>query len=190
MKEVHTLATPTIDPILAGRIWKRYEIRSNVEKFQPFVKVHRNDKNEVTSIFLGFGDLNLIGDLGEHLKLRKLQIKMLGGGTAPFIDFPSELIKNQDGTPRLDSQGRPQYPPFYLSKTPETRAVLTELVFRDTAVKVALEEAIRMVASFDALVTGPTGTGETPFGGTADEGEDGTDHGPNPFDEAAAGVGA
>ena len=126
---------------LCRKLWNRYCQHTLIEPDEPGgprkwrpQAVEKQDSASGKASFLGYFDLTVGDDLGFLLKLRSMEAKVIKGRFA--IDFPSEK------STQTDEQGKPKYFPRYLTKTAESRDVLTKLVFRDPRIKAAAEDAI------------------------------------------------
>lgn len=124
-----------LNKALCKAIWERYRT-SEIEAdcFRPR-EVAKQDSESGKASFLGYGDFTLRDDLGFTLKLRSLEAKVIKG--VIYLDFPSEKSNKID-----PETGKPIYYPRMLTKTAESRDVLTKLFFRDAGVKAQAEAAI------------------------------------------------
>jgi len=120
---------------LCKALWERYRT-SEIEEgcFRPR-PVADQDSASGKASFLGYGDFTIKDDLGFSFKVRSLEAKVIKGQI--YLDFPSEKSNKID-----PETGKPIYYPRMLTKTAESRDVLTKLFFRDAAIKAQAEAAI------------------------------------------------
>ena len=128
---------------LCRELWERYrtsEIEPDHEVNGVTVRCWRpqavsdQDSESGKASFLGYGDFTLRDDLGFAFKVRSLEAKILKGRI--YLDFPSEK------SPKKDAEGKPIYFPRMLTKTFESRDIMTKLFFRDPRVKAQADAAI------------------------------------------------
>jgi hypothetical protein len=134
-----------LDKVLCSKLWERWR-KSLVEPDQRDESgklrkrwrprpVEEQDFESGKGSFLGFVDLTMIDDLGFSFKWRSLEAKILGG--IVYVDFPSEK------SDRIDPKtGKPFYYPRFFTKTPESRDLVTNLVFRHAPIAAQAEAAI------------------------------------------------
>lgn len=154
---------------LCKQLWERYRT-SEIEEdcFWPRA-VAEQDAPSGKVAFLGYLDFTLRDDLGFTFKVRSLEAKVIKGQI--YLDFPWEKSN------KIDSEtGKPIYFPRMLTKTAESRDVLTKLVFRDARVKAQAEAAI---ARWNARQNGAQAAGADEPTGHVDEPETVSDD--NPF---------
>ncbi len=117
-----------LNTALCKQLWERYrtsEIEENCFRAQP---VSEQDSKSGKASFLGYFDFTLRDDLGFTFKVRSLEAKVIKGQI--YLDFPSEKSNKID-----PETGKPIYFPRMLTKTAESRDVMTKLVFRDERIK-------------------------------------------------------
>ena len=123
-----------LNKVLCKALWERYRLSEIEEHCFRARAVAEQDSESGKAAFLGYGDFTLIDDLGFKLKLRSLEAKVIKGQI--YLDFPSEKSNKID-----PETGKPIYYPRMLTKTAESRDVLTRLFFRDERVKAQAEAA-------------------------------------------------
>lgn len=124
-----------LNKVLCKALWERYrtsEIEENCFRPRP---VAEQDSESGKAAFLGYGDFTLRDDLGFAFKMRSLEAKVIKGQI--YLDFPSEKSNKID-----PETGKPIYYPRMLTKTAESRDILTKLFFRDERVKAQADAAI------------------------------------------------
>ncbi len=108
-----------------AKIWSDYAPHTTIDSFNGSIALHEK------STFLGYADVTLgIKTASGHTsqwKLRGLEVKLLGG--KPHLDMPQE--KGSNGK---------WYPKFF-PKSAADRVVITALVFSDSRVIAAIEQA-------------------------------------------------
>jgi len=124
-----------LNTTLCKALWERYrtsEIEADCFRVRA---VGEQDSESGKAAFLGYGDFTLRDDLGFVMKLRSLEAKVIKGQI--YLDFPSEKSNKID-----PETGKPIYFPRLLTKTAESRDVITKLFFRDERVKAQAAAAI------------------------------------------------
>lgn len=124
-----------LNTALCRQLWERYrtsEIEPDCFRARDRGK---QDSKSGKAAFLGYFDFTLRDDLGFCMKLRSLEAKVLKGQI--YLDFPSEKSNKID-----PDTGEPIYFPRMLTKTAESRDVLTKLCFRHLPIKAEAEAAI------------------------------------------------
>lgn len=111
---------------LCQKLWERYRDSEITEKCFRVTPRDEQDSKTGKASFLGYVDLDWIDDLGFKIKFRSLEAKVLKGQV--YLDFPSEKSNKKD------ENGDPIYYPRMLTKTAESRDVMTMIVFRDKRV--------------------------------------------------------
>lgn len=124
-----------LNKVLCKALWERYRTSEIEEGCFRARAVADQDSESGKASFLGYGDFTLRDDLGFTLKLRSLEAKVIKG--VIYLDFPSEKSNKID-----PDTGKPIYYPRMLTKTAESRDILTKLFFRDPNVKAQAEAAI------------------------------------------------
>jgi hypothetical protein len=124
-----------LNKVLCKALWERYrtsEIEEGCFRARP---VGEQDSASGKASFLGYGDFTIKDDLGFSFKVRSLEAKVIKGQI--YLDFPSEKSNKID-----PETGKPIYYPRMLTKTAESRDIMTKLFFRDENVRVQAEAAI------------------------------------------------
>lgn len=112
-----------------AQVWPAYANNTSIDRFHEKIAVHAK------SVFLGYADITLGLTLaGGHVaqwKLRGVEVKMLNGKA--HLDMPSE--RGSDN----------KFYPTFFPKTPVDRSVITTLIFSDSRIKTAVENAAKQI---------------------------------------------
>jgi len=124
-----------LNKVLCKALWERYRTSETEEGCFRARAVGEQDSESGKASFLGYGDFTIKDDLGFVFKVRSLEAKVIKGQI--YLDFPSEKSNKID-----PETGKAIWYPRMLTKTAESRDILTKLFFRDPAVKAQAEAAI------------------------------------------------